>query len=88
MGGRDGEPSTCSCTQHPPAGLPVSSPGWTLPTSRPWRFCLLAFLDPHGPSCSSTPLQEGFVELLRAGLQGLRWDSPQMTRLLSLSRTT
>lgn len=45
------------------------------PTSRPWRFCLLAFLDPHGPSCSST-FSRRASELLRAGLQGPQMRQP------------
>lgn len=45
------------------------------PTSRPWRFCLLAFLDPHGPSCSSTFSRKA-SELLRAGLQGPQMGQP------------
>lgn len=45
------------------------------PTSRPWRFCLLAFLDPHGPSRSSTFSRKA-SELLRAGLQGPQMGQP------------
>lgn len=70
------EPSTCSCTQLPaPAGFPVSSPGWGAPTSRPWRFFVCWFLDPHGPSCSSTFSRKA-SELPGQGCRVLRWDSP------------
>ena len=70
-----GEASACSCTQHPPAGLPVSSPGWTLPPPGLGGFVCWAFLDPHGPSCSSASSRKP-SEPPRARLQGPQTGQP------------
>lgn len=80
-------PSTCSCTQHPPAACLSPHQGGHSHLQALdfvcWRFWILM-----GPAAAPPSPREGRILLRGQGCRVLRWMTPQMTRLLSLSRTT
>lgn len=88
MGSRDGR-GLRLLLHTAPAGRPARLlTGVDTPTSRPWRFCLLGLPGSSRAQLQLRLLQEAFGTAQGKAAGSSDGTAPQMTRLLSLSRTT